>query len=141
MITTIAREGGPKEYRAKQKWQHETHSVTYVLVISTLSDLLCIDEEPEPSFLCCLRPPSSHPSSLTSVSLIPALHLLPSPTPFCPYDTHPFFPHAQTISILSDLLYSLTLFLFQPLYTLSGRIGKVFASHAVVNVRFPLRVH
>ena len=29
------------------------------------------------------------------------------------YGTHPFFPHAQTISILSDLLYSLTPFLFQ----------------------------
>ena len=40
-----------------------------------------------------------------------ALHLHPSSTPFWPYGTRPFFKHAQTISILSDLLYSLT-----PLY-------------------------
>ena len=32
------------------------------------------------------------------------LHLLPPSTPFWPYGTHPFFPHAQTISILSDPL-------------------------------------
>ena len=62
------------------------------------------------SFLCCPRPPSHHPFSLTSVSLVPALHLLPPSTPFWPYGTHPFFPHAHTISILSDLLYSLTHF-------------------------------
>ena len=65
--------------------------------------------QPPPSFLCCPRPPSHQPSRLTSVSLVLAIHLLPS-TPFWPYGTHPFFPHAQTISILSDLLYSLLLF-------------------------------
>ena len=59
------------------------------------------------SFLCCPRPPSHHPSSLTLVSLVPALHFLPLSTPFWPYSTHPFFEHAQTISILSDLLHSL----------------------------------
>ena len=37
------------------------------------------------------RPPSHHPSSLTSVSLVPALHLLPPSTPFWQYGTHPFF--------------------------------------------------
>ena len=58
-------------------------------------------------------PPSHHPSSLSSVFLVPALHLLPPSTPFWPYGTHPFFTHALTISILSDLLYSLTPFLFQ----------------------------
>ena len=71
---------------------------------------------PPPLFLCCLRPPPHHPSSLTSVSLVPDLHLLPPSTPFWPYGTHPFFPHAQTISILSDLLYSLTNFLLQLSY-------------------------
>ena len=65
-----------------------------------------------PRYSCCPRPPSHHPSSLTSVSLVPALRLLPSTTPFWPYGTHPFFPHAQTISILSDLLYSQIPFLF-----------------------------
>ena len=53
------------------------------------------------------------PTSLTSVSLVPILHWLWPSTPFWPYSTNPFFPHAQTISILSDLLYSLTPFLFQ----------------------------
>ena len=53
-------------------------------------------------------PPSHHPRSLTSVSLVPALHLLLPSTPFWPYGTHPFFPHSQNISKLSDLLYSLT---------------------------------
>ena len=31
--------GGPKEHKAKQRWQRETHSVTYVTGLSTLSDL------------------------------------------------------------------------------------------------------
>ena len=53
---------------------------------------------------------SHHPSSLTSVSLLPAFHLLPPSTPFWPYGTHPFFSHAQTFSILSDLIYLLTPF-------------------------------
>ena len=55
--------------------------------------------------------PSHHPSTLTSVPLVLALHLpLPS-TPFWLYGAHPFFPHAQTMSILTDLLHSLTPFL------------------------------
>ena len=113
MITTRAREGGPKEHRVKHKWPRETRSVTYVPGLSTLSDLSFIVAQPPLSFLCCPRPPSQNSSSLTSVSLVPALHLLPPSTPFWPYDTHPFFSHAQTISILSDLLYSLTPFLIQ----------------------------
>ena len=76
MITTRAREAGTKEHRAKQKWPRETHSVTYVLGLSNLSNLSRIDVQPPPSFLCCPRPPSHHPSILTSVSLVPALHLL-----------------------------------------------------------------
>ena len=39
VITTRAREGTPKEHSAKQKWPRETHSVTYVPGLSTLSDL------------------------------------------------------------------------------------------------------
>ena len=69
--------------------------------------------QPPPLFLCCLRPPSHHPSSLTSVSLVPGLHWLRPSLPFWPYGTHSLFPHSQTISILSDLLYLLTPFLFQ----------------------------
>ena len=117
VITRTAQEGGPKEHRAKQKWPPETHSVTYAPGLSTFSDLSRIDAQPLPSFLCCPRPPSHHPSSLTSVSLVPALHLLPPSTPFWRNDTHRLFPHAQTISIISDLLYSITPFLFQLSYT------------------------
>ena len=47
VITTRAREGGPKEHRAKQKWPSETHSVTYVPGFSTLSDLVA---QPPPSW-------------------------------------------------------------------------------------------
>ena len=67
-------EGGPKEHRAKQKWSRETHSITYVPGLSTLSDLSRIVAQPPPSFLCCLRPPSNHPSRLTSVSLVTVPH-------------------------------------------------------------------
>ena len=43
-------EGGPKEQRAKRIWPRETHSVTYVPGLSTLSDLSLIDEQPPPLF-------------------------------------------------------------------------------------------
>ena len=36
--TTRAWDGGPKEYRATQKWPRETHLVTYVPGLSTRSD-------------------------------------------------------------------------------------------------------
>ena len=71
VITTRAREGGPKEHSAKQKSHSvsyqlistSTHSVTYyVPELSTLSDLSLIVEQPTPAFLCCLKPPSHHPS-------------------------------------------------------------------------------
>ena len=83
---------------------------------STFYNLSRIEVQPPPSFICCPRPPSHHPSSITSVSIVPALHLLPLSIPFWPYDNHPFFPHAKTISILTGLLYSLTPFLFQLSY-------------------------
>ena len=92
----------------------ETHSVTYAPGLSTLSFFLShIAAQRPPSLFYCPRPPSHHISCLTSVYLVPVLHLLPPSTPFWPYGTHPFFPHAQTISILSDLLYLLTPFLLQ----------------------------
>ena len=122
VITTRAREGGPKGHKAKQKWPRETHSVTYVPGLSPLSNLLRIVAKPPPSFLCCPRPHSHHPSSLSSVSIVPALHFLPPSTPFWPDGTHPFFSHGQTISILSDLLSSLTPFLFQLSYALNSKL-------------------
>ena len=54
----------------------------------------------------------------TVIPLLPkATFTPPSPsTPFWPYDYHPFFPHDQTISIFSNLIYSLTQCQFQPSY-------------------------
>ena len=95
MITTRAREGGPKEHSAKQNWPRETRSVTYVPGLSTFSELPRIVAQPPPSFLCCLRPPSHRPSSLTSVSLVPVPHWVRPSTPFWPYGTHSFFPLCQ----------------------------------------------
>ena len=63
VITTRAREGGPKKHLAKQKWPRRTHSVTYVPGLFTLSYLSCIVPQPPPSFLCSPRPPS-HWSSI-----------------------------------------------------------------------------
>ena len=60
--------------------------------------------------------PLHNPSSLTSVYLVPDLRLLPPSTPCRPYGRHPFFPHAQNILILSDMLYLLTPYLFQLFY-------------------------
>ena len=39
-----------------------------------------------------LSPPSHHPSSLTSASLVPVPHWLRPSTPFWPNGNHPFFP-------------------------------------------------
>ena len=116
MITTRARELGPEEHRAKEKWPCETHPVTYAQRLSTLSYFLLIVAQLPPSFHCCPRSPSHHPSSITSVYLVRDLLLLPPSTPLWSYSTHTFFPHVQTISIFSDPLYSLTPFLFQLFY-------------------------
>ena len=112
VITTRAREGNPKEDRANKNcdWNsfsnictrniHSFLSFPYYRAASTVIPLLP-------------RPPSPLPSSLTSAYLISVLHLLLPSTPFWSYGTHPFFPDAQTISIFSNALYSLTPFLFQ----------------------------
>ena len=81
---------------------------TYAPGLSTRSNLSHIVSQPPPSFLCCPSSPSHHTSSLTSVYHVPDLRLLPPSTPFWPYGTHPFFPHAQTISILSEHFISTT---------------------------------
>ena len=107
MIPTRAREDGPKEHRAKQKWPCVTYSVISAPGLSTHSYLFVT--LPPPLFLCCPRPPSHHPSSLISVYLLPALHLLLLSTPFWEHEALPFLPHAQTISILSDPIYSLSI--------------------------------
>ena len=83
VITTRALEGGLKEHRAKYNWPRETHSVTYAPGLSTLSYLSSIVGQARQSFFCSPWPPSHHPFSLTSVYLVPALHLLSPSTPFC----------------------------------------------------------
>ena len=101
VITTRAWEGGPKEHRAKQKWPRETHSITYVPGLSTLSGLSRTVAQPPPSFHCCLRPPSHHPSSLTSVSLVPVSHWLRPSTPFWQYGNHTvIIPIRNNLSII-----------------------------------------
>ena len=55
---------------------------------------------------------NNNPSNLTSVYLLLALHLLPSSTPFWPYGTQPFSPRVHILLILSDPVFSPTLFLF-----------------------------
>ena len=115
--TTRAREGSPKLDGTNQKWLCETQSVTCSLGLSILNYLSHIVMQRPTSFLCCPQSPSHHPSCLTLDYLIPNLCLLPPPTPFWPFGTYPFFPHAQTISIRSDLLYLLTPSLFELSYT------------------------
>ena len=82
-----------KEQRGQAKmatWNSFSYIIMYQLGLSTLSDLSRLDLQPPPSFLYCARPHSHHPSSLTSVSLLPALQLLPPSAPFWPYGTPPF---------------------------------------------------
>ena len=67
VITTRARS---KRTQAKQNLPCETDSVTYAPGLSTLFCLNQAFAQPSPSFLRCPRPPSHHPSSLTSVYLV-----------------------------------------------------------------------
>ena len=63
-------EGGRSEKTQvgpSKKWLRQIQSVIYVPGLSTLSDLSRMVAQPQPSFLCCPRPPSPHSSSLTSV--------------------------------------------------------------------------
>ena len=111
-MTTRAREGGPKEHRAKLKWRVKLIQL-HMHQGSPLFPILCALFNCATSTVIPLLPKATFtPSILTLVYLILALHLLPPPTPFWPYGAHPFFPHAETIAI-SDPLYSLAPFLFQ----------------------------
>ena len=115
MITTRARERGPKEYRDKQNGsvkliQLHMHQGSVLFPIYCLAAYTDIPLLPKVTF--------THPSSLTSVYIVPVLHLLPPSIPVWPYGTHPFFLNAQSISILSDPLYSLTDFLLEVSYHL-----------------------
>ena len=62
------------------------------------------------------RPPSHHPSNLTSVYLVPALHLLLPSSPFYAIRFSSILSTCPTISILFDPLYSPTFFLCQRFY-------------------------
>ena len=62
-------EGLSESTQGQAKMPRETHSVTYVPGLSTLSGLSRIGAQPPPSFLCCLRPPSHHPSSQPNLCL------------------------------------------------------------------------
>ena len=70
---------------------HETQSSTYATGLST-PYLWLIAMQPPLSTVFCPRAPSHHPSNLTSVYHVPALHFLPSPS---------FWPGCTYFSILS----------------------------------------
>ena len=101
--------GGWSERTQGQATMAAWNSFSYICTRALHAFRSFIVAQPPPSFLFCLTPPSHRQSSLTSVSLVPVPHWLRPSTPFWPYDTHPFFPHAQTIPIHSDLLYSLSI--------------------------------
>ena len=67
------------------------------------SFLSFIVEQPSPSSHCSQRPPSHHPSNLTSVNPVPTLHLLPPSTPF--YHT----VHLHSLPLSKPCQYSDTL--------------------------------
>ena len=69
VITTRAWEGSPKEHRPKQKWLN-SFSYKCTRAIHSFQSFA----HPPQSFRCCTWPPSHHPSNLTSVYTIPALH-------------------------------------------------------------------
>ena len=116
VITTKAREDCPKEHSAKKKWPSETHSVTYVPGHSTLSDLSRLHRHASVAYKATFKIFIQHYLGLhrTHPSLTSAINTLLA---FWPYGTHPFFPQAQIILIFSDLLKSLTPFLFQLTYS------------------------
>ena len=67
---------------------------------------LLIVVQPPLLFPCYRRQPSHHPFNLTSVYLVPALHLLPPTTLFTPYGTLSFslrFQTTLTLTIWSTL--------------------------------------
>ena len=104
VITTREREGCLKGHRAKQNGRvRYTNSVTYECAIALKYFI---------SFVHCLAA-STVTTLLPKVIFTPSVepnlclprarpHLLSPKSPFWPYGTHPFFPHAQTSSILSD---------------------------------------
>ena len=77
VITTRARKGGPEEYRAKQKWPRETHCYIRTRALHSFQSFAhwraaftVIPLLPKATFTQSI--------SLSSVSLVPALHLLPT---------------------------------------------------------------
>ena len=119
MITTRAREGGPKEPRAKMAaWNSFSYICTKALdsfrsfahcrAASTVITLL-----PKATFTPCIQPnylglPRTHPPLTSTINTLLAIR----------YSS--ILSHAQTISIPSDLLYSLTPFLIQLSYATSS---------------------
>ena len=64
---------------------------------------------PPQAFLCCPSPQATFTPSIQRNLGLPRTRpwLISQSIPFWPYGTHPVFPQAQTISILSDLLYKI----------------------------------
>ena len=130
VITARAREGGPKKHREKEKWPCETHqlhmrmgSLAHCRVASTVIPLML-----KATFTLSIQPNLGLPR--TRASLTSAINTLlairySSILSICP-----------TISILSDPLLSLTLFLFHLSYAprpAGGRGAGVSACAGLTN--------
>ena len=80
-MTPVCRRSVRKNAGTMRKWLREIQYSTYAPGLSTPSYLSRIVAQAQPSSLCCPRSPSHHPFNLTSIFLVPALHLLPPSTP------------------------------------------------------------
>ena len=119
MITTRAWEGGPKDQKITGPCKNGRLKLVQIHIYQGSP---CF-----PIFRTLSRSLHRHSSVAQGHQFTPSIqpnlslllnrpHWLRPSTPFWPYSNHPFFPHTQTISILSDLPYSLTPFLFQLSY-------------------------
>ena len=97
-------QGQAKNGRLKLIQLHVLFLMIYLSAASTVIPLL-----PKATFTPSIQPklglPRTRPPLNSAINTLLAIR------------SHPFFPHAQTISILSDLLFSLTPFKFQLSYT------------------------
>ena len=94
------------------------HSVTHVPGLSTLNNLSRIVTQPPLSFLCCLRPPSHHPSSPTSVYLVPILRWLQPSAPFWPSFADFGHQHPSGLSFSQHFSYPMPVLRTMPLIQL-----------------------
>ena len=113
VITTRAREGGPKEHREMQKMA-SWNSFSYICTRALHSFVFFVHWRAVSSVIPLLpKATFTHLSSLTSVYLVPATPLTTAINTLVAIRYSSILSTCQTISTLSDPLYSQTPFLFQ----------------------------